>query len=109
MTDNTRDKSAKAQILTESLPFMRQYSGHRLVVKFGGNAMVEADTLRNFAQDIVLLHQVGTCPVVVHGGGPPNRRHAQKTQYPIGLRQRAENNRPRYRLGGGDGAIGGDQ
>ena len=70
MTTNTRDKSAKAQILTESLPFMRQYSGHRLVVKFGGNAMVEADTLRNFAQDIVLLHQVGTCPVVVHGGGP---------------------------------------
>lgn len=60
----------KAEVLTEALPFMRRYSGHRLVIKFGGNAMGEAETLRSFAEDMVLLHQVGTCPLVVHGGGP---------------------------------------
>lgn len=60
----------KAEVLTEALPYMRRYSGHRLVIKFGGNAMGEAETLRSFAEDMVLLHQVGTCPLVVHGGGP---------------------------------------
>jgi acetylglutamate kinase len=64
------DWMEKAGVLTESLPFMRRYSGHRIVIKFGGNAMGEAETMRSFAEDMVLLHQVGTCPIVVHGGGP---------------------------------------
>lgn len=64
------DWLAKAGVLTEALPFMRRYSGHHIVVKFGGNAMGDADALRGFADDMALLHQVGTCPVVVHGGGP---------------------------------------
>lgn len=76
MTEQDKSPSAandwldKAEVLTEALPFMRRYSGHRLVIKFGGNAMGEAETLRSFAEDVVLLHQVGTCPLVVHGGGP---------------------------------------
>ena len=64
------DWLSKAGVLTEALPFMRRYSGHRLVVKFGGNAMGDADALRKFADDMSLLRQVGACPVVVHGGGP---------------------------------------
>ena len=68
----------KAEVLTEALPFMRRYSGHRLVVKFGGNAMGEAESLRCFAEDMVLLHQVGTCPLVVHGGGPQIGEMLQK-------------------------------
>ena len=64
------DWLSKANVLTEALPFMRRYSGHRIVVKFGGHAMGEAATLRSFADDMSLLSQVGACPVVVHGGGP---------------------------------------
>ena len=64
------DWLSKASVLTEALPFMRRYSGHRIVVKFGGHAMGDAETLRSFADDMSLLSQVGACPVVVHGGGP---------------------------------------
>lgn len=64
------DWLAKAAVLTEALPFMRQYSGHNIVVKFGGHAMTEAKSIRDFAQDMVLLNQVGARPVIVHGGGP---------------------------------------
>ena len=64
------DWLAKANVLTEALPYMRRYSGHRILVKFGGHAMGEAETIRSFADDMVLLNQVGACPVVVHGGGP---------------------------------------
>ena len=64
------DWLAKANVLTEALPYMRRYSGHRILVKFGGHAMGEAETIRSFADDMVLLNQVGACPVIVHGGGP---------------------------------------
>jgi len=61
---------AKAGVLAEALPFMRRYSGHPVVVKFGGHAMGEGGYIRRFAQDMVLLRQVGAKPVIVHGGGP---------------------------------------
>jgi acetylglutamate kinase len=61
---------AKAKVLSEALPFMRRHAGSTFVVKYGGHAMGEEDRAREFAQDIVLLHQVGIEPVVVHGGGP---------------------------------------
>src|SRR6056300_1089439 len=60
----------KTGMLVEALPFMRQYSGQTIVVKFGGHAMGEAEYVASFAADIALLDQVGACPVVVHGGGP---------------------------------------
>ena len=59
-----------AHVLTESLPYIRRFSGKTIVVKYGGNAM-ENDGLKNgFARDIVLMKLVGFNPVVVHGGGP---------------------------------------
>jgi acetylglutamate kinase len=60
----------KAATLTEALPFMRRYNGSTFVVKYGGHAMGDSAAARGFAQDIVLLKQVGINPVVVHGGGP---------------------------------------
>ncbi|MEX2615354.1 MAG: acetylglutamate kinase [Alphaproteobacteria bacterium] len=61
---------AKADILTEALPYMRQYAGQTIVVKYGGHAMGDAALSSAFARDVVLLKQVGLHPVVVHGGGP---------------------------------------
>ena len=60
----------KAQTLTEALPYMQRYAGKTFVIKYGGNAMGDADAAQQFARDIVLLKQVGINPVVVHGGGP---------------------------------------
>ena len=59
-----------ARTLSEALPYMQRYSGAIVVVKFGGNAMGDADAMAEFARDIVLMRQVGINPVVVHGGGP---------------------------------------
>ena len=61
---------AKADILTEALPYMREYAGQTIVVKYGGHAMGDAALSSAFARDVVLLKQVGLHPVVVHGGGP---------------------------------------
>ena len=56
--------------LIESLPWLKRFAGETIVVKFGGNAMVDADLQRAFAEDMVYLRHVGVSPVVVHGGGP---------------------------------------
>ncbi|NQV47189.1 MAG: acetylglutamate kinase [Rhodospirillaceae bacterium] len=61
---------AQARTLSEALPFMRRYAGETLVIKYGGHAMGDADLAALFARDIVLLRQIGSNPVVVHGGGP---------------------------------------
>ena len=60
----------KAAILIESLSWLKQYSGKIVVVKFGGNAMINEDLKRAFAEDMVYLRYAGLHPVVVHGGGP---------------------------------------
>jgi acetylglutamate kinase len=60
----------KADLLTETLPIMKRYANKVIVVKFGGNAMGKKEYITSFANDIVLLQQVGMLPVVVHGGGP---------------------------------------
>ncbi|EPX86913.1 acetylglutamate kinase [Salipiger mucosus] len=65
-----RDWIATARTLSEALPYMQRYSGAIVVVKFGGNAMGDAEEMARFARDIVLMRQVGVNPVVVHGGGP---------------------------------------
>ncbi|CAN5594121.1 acetylglutamate kinase [soil metagenome] len=62
--------AAKAAALIESLPWLRELAGSTIVVKFGGNAMVDDELKRAFAEDMVYLQQVGIRPVVVHGGGP---------------------------------------
>ena len=68
--DMDRDWTTTARTLSEALPYMQRYAGAVVVVKFGGNAMGDADDMNQFARDIVLMKQVGIHPVVVHGGGP---------------------------------------
>lgn len=64
------DAAAKASVLIESLPWLQKFAGKTIVVKFGGNAMVDDDLKRAFAEDMVYLRHAGIRPVVVHGGGP---------------------------------------
>jgi acetylglutamate kinase len=60
----------KAEILAEALPYIRQYHGKTIVIKYGGNAMIDERLKEGFARDVILLKLVGMNPVVVHGGGP---------------------------------------
>jgi len=60
----------KAQILIEALPWLEDYAGKTIVIKYGGNAMINEDLKKAFAEDIVFLRRCGVRPVVVHGGGP---------------------------------------
>jgi acetylglutamate kinase len=64
------NKSNVAEILVEALPYIQALDQKTVVIKFGGNAMVDEELKSCFAQDIVLLKQVGVNPVIVHGGGP---------------------------------------
>lgn len=64
------DAAAKASVLIESLPWLQRFAGKTIVVKFGGNAMVDDELKRTFAEDMVYLRHAGIRPVVVHGGGP---------------------------------------
>ncbi|MBP6682831.1 MAG: acetylglutamate kinase [Halioglobus sp.] len=59
-----------ARVLTEALPYIQRFTGKTIVVKFGGNAMVDPALHESFARDVVLMKLVGMNPVVVHGGGP---------------------------------------
>jgi acetylglutamate kinase len=59
-----------ASVLSEALPYLQRLNNKTIVIKFGGNAMVDEQLKNSFARDIVLLKQVGVNPVVVHGGGP---------------------------------------
>ena len=94
MSDDAHDQRAewlaKADILTEALPYMRQHAGKVIVVKYGGHAMGDAALSEAFARDIVLLKQVGLNPVVVHGGGPQIgsmlKRLAIESEFVDGLR-----------------------
>jgi acetylglutamate kinase len=64
------EPTVKATVLAQALPYLRQYSGKTVLVKYGGHAMSDAGAEDTFAHDIVLLQQVGINPIVVHGGGP---------------------------------------
>ena len=60
----------KSKVLSEALPYIKKFFGKTIVIKFGGNAMVDAKLKRSFAKDVVLLKLVGMNPVIIHGGGP---------------------------------------
>ncbi len=64
------DEKAKANILIEALPYIQQWAGQTVVVKYGGNAMVDESLKHSFALNVIMLRAVGIFPVVVHGGGP---------------------------------------
>jgi acetylglutamate kinase len=72
----------RAEILLEALPYIRRFAGKTIVIKYGGNAMVDDDLKHAFAQDVVLLKFVGINPVVVHGGGPQIDRMLSDLQIP---------------------------
>ncbi|QCX75339.1 Acetylglutamate kinase [Streptomyces sp. YIM 121038] len=89
---STRKHTAlpKAQTLIEALPWLTRHRGKTVVIKFGGNAMVDADLKAAFAQDVVFLHHAGLRPVVVHGGGPQISAQLDKqglvSEFKAGLR-----------------------
>lgn len=60
----------KAQVLLEALPYIREFAGRVVVIKYGGHAMIDENLKRKFALDVVLLKYIGINPVIVHGGGP---------------------------------------
>ncbi|MDX6310705.1 MAG: acetylglutamate kinase, partial [Streptomyces sp.] len=80
----------KAQILIEALPWLTRHHGKTVVIKFGGNAMIDEGLKAAFAQDVVFLRHAGLKPVVVHGGGPQISaqldRHGLVSEFKAGLR-----------------------
>jgi acetylglutamate kinase len=92
MTDHAPDPAmlAKAETLTEALPYLQRYAGKTFVVKYGGHAMGDPELQRDFAEDVVLLKAVGINPIVVHGGGPQIgamlKRLGVESQFVGGLR-----------------------
>ena len=70
MTSELNNAAAIANILTEALPYIQRFNGKTIVIKYGGNAMVDDQLKNGFARDVVLMKSVGMNPVVVHGGGP---------------------------------------
>lgn len=91
--NNTKSRDewlTQARTLSEALPYMRRHAGQTLVIKYGGHAMGDDELARLFARDIVLLRQIGSNPVVVHGGGPQIgdmlKRLKIKSEFVEGLR-----------------------
>lgn len=70
--------AAKARVLIESLPWLKKFRDAVMVIKFGGNAMIDEDLLKAFAEDVVYLRHTGIKPVVVHGGGPQISRMLER-------------------------------
>ena len=90
-----KDWLNNADILTSALPYMQRYNGSIIVIKYGGNAMADADLVESFCNDIVFLKQSGLKPVIVHGGGPQIgsmlERLGIKTKFESGMRITDEN------------------
>ncbi len=74
----------KAEILLEALPYIKNFYGKTIVIKYGGSAMVSDDLKENFALDIVMMKYIGINPVIVHGGGP----QIDKTLKALGIKSR---------------------
>lgn len=64
------EAKATTEVLLQALPYIQRFRGKVVVVKYGGNAMTDPALAEQFAEDVVLMHQVGIKPVIVHGGGP---------------------------------------
>src|ERR1700693_5899303 len=84
------DPQTQARILSEALPHMQRYDDEIIVIKYGGHAMGQEQTARDFARDVVLLEQAAINPVVVHGGGPQIeamlKKLGIKSEFAAGLR-----------------------
>ena len=91
MIDNTNFSNAqRAQVLTEALPYIKRYNGEIVVVKYGGNAMIDETLKQQVMEDIALLWLIGVKVVLVHGGGPEisdmMKRLGKKPEFVDGLR-----------------------
>jgi acetylglutamate kinase len=90
MTLTPQSAADRARILTEALPYIQRFQGKTIVIKYGGNAMVDENLKRGFARDVVLMKLVGMNPVVVHGGGPQIgkllERIGKKSEFVQGMR-----------------------
>ncbi|MDH3752806.1 MAG: acetylglutamate kinase [Acidimicrobiia bacterium] len=90
MSDRGFSPERRADALVEALPYIKRFRGATVVVKLGGNAMIDRALAETFAEDIVLLRSVGLRPVVVHGGGPQIgellARLGKETEFRDGLR-----------------------
>ena len=64
------DQAERAKILIEALPYIQRFNGSTMVIKYGGNAMINEELKHNFALDVILMKYVGINPIIVHGGGP---------------------------------------
>jgi len=86
----TTDGHQTARVLNEALPYIQRLAGRTVVIKYGGNAMVDDALKTSFARNIVLMKQVGVNPVVVHGGGPQIGRMldaiGKETRFVAGMR-----------------------
>jgi len=81
---------AKADVLLETLPYLRRFAGRTIVIKYGGHAMLDEQLQSGFAEDVVLLRSIGLRPVVVHGGGPQIEqalsKHGIQSRFVRGMR-----------------------
>lgn len=75
-----REEITRAQVLVESLPYIRELREKTVVIKYGGHAMVDEALKRNFALDVILMQYIGINPIIVHGGGPQINRFLDKMQ-----------------------------
>ncbi|MBA3339947.1 MAG: acetylglutamate kinase [Geodermatophilaceae bacterium] len=92
--DDPKRDAERAAILIDALPWLKEFFGQVVVIKYGGNAMIDEDLKQSFAQDLVFLRYVGIRPVVVHGGGPQVSamlgRLGIETEFRAGLRVTTE-------------------
>lgn len=90
MSISSKAATDVARVLTESLPYIQSFHGKTIVIKYGGNAMVDERLKKSFARDVVLMKLVGIDPVVVHGGGPQIsrllERIGKKSEFVQGMR-----------------------
>jgi acetylglutamate kinase len=90
MTPYSLSAADRARVLTEALPYIQRFKGKTVVIKYGGNAMVDEKLKEGFARDVVLMKLVGINPVVVHGGGPQIgkllERIGKKSEFVQGMR-----------------------
>ena len=75
-----KESIAKAKVLIESLPYLREFNEKTVVIKYGGHAMVDSELKKSFALDVILMKYIGINPVIVHGGGPQINRFLAKMQ-----------------------------
>ena len=90
LRENSANIPSTANVLIEALPYIQKLANKIIVIKFGGNAMIDERLKNNFARDVVLLKQVGLHPVIIHGGGPQITSYLEKmgikSQFVDGMR-----------------------